>query len=98
MRLSYWQRLFPIKQYTTTADKLRANFVYFVTAAVILGVFIGSYLFPTLFNTERSLIRLVSEGKLLEVWWTYYFLAVAIIAYALTYRGYLQIASWLLTL
>jgi tryptophan-rich sensory protein len=94
----FLQRFFPTSRYISNADKLRANFVYFVTAAVVLGVLIGSYLFPTLFNTERSLFVLIRDGKLLEVWWTYYFLAVGIAAYLLCRYGRLQIASWLLVL
>lgn len=95
---AFLERFFPTNQYRSTADQLRANFVYFVTAATVLGVLIGSYLFPTLMNTERSLITLIRDGKLLDVWWTYYFLAVGIGAYVLCYRGNLQIASWLLSL
>ena len=94
----FLERFFPTKQYISTADKLRSNFVYFVTAAVVLGVLIGSYLFPTIMGTERSLFVLIRDGKLLEVWWTYYFLAVGVAAYVLCYRGNLQIASWLLSL
>jgi GAF domain-containing protein len=95
---AFLRRFFPTEQYPSTADRLRANFVYFVTAAVVLGVLLGSYLFPTLFNTERSLFVLIRDGKLLEVWWTYLFIVFGLVAYSLTYRGNLQIASWLLTL
>jgi GAF domain-containing protein len=93
---NFLERFFPIEQYPSTADRLRANFVYFVTAAVVLGTLIGSFLFPTIMNTERSIFTLIREGTLLEVWWTYLFIALGIVAYALAYRGQLQAASWLL--